>query len=412
MTKNIKKVLLIAYACEPNKTSEPGVGWNIGNQISQSYETFILTRANNSEPIESANNSKITFLFFDLPFVFTSLKSKVPLGTQLYYALWQWGAYHYAKNYFKKHNENIDLVHHLNFAASWIAPPGYLFKQPFVWGPIGGGDIVPMRFLKQMRSTAIIQELIYSLTNKLSKISIFSFFTRKKASAILFRTESIATTFSKNKDTIYKSISETAMVDENLNYRPKVHSKNIQVICVGRMNYWKGFIYAVKGFHYYLNDGGKGTLELYGEGTEKDEIEKYIKANRLENSIFVRGFVDNMEIKKKMEHSNILLHPSFREGGSWSIMEAMSYGLPVICLNTSGPKDMVTESGGILIAFDSPIQVCEDIGKGLLELSKNKEKYLQLSSNAHNRILNEYSWSRRKDQISEVYQDILSTVDK
>lgn len=406
MTK-IKTVLLITYACEPNETSEPGVGWNMSEQISQSYTTFALTRANNRKPIEAVEKSSITFLYYDLPKLLMILKKKLPLGTQLYYALWQWGAYFYAKRYFKKSKIKLDLVHHLNFAASWIAPPGYLFKLPFVWGPIGGGDTVPMHFLKQMSFKSLAQEIIYSLTNNVSKISIFSFFTRRKASAILFRTQSISDTFSSSKNTIYKTISETATTGTHLTYKAKVHTENIHAICVGRMNYWKGYIFAVKGFHEFLKAGGHGKLELFGEGTEKDDIYAYIKANDLEDHIFIRGFVSNVEIKKKMEGSDVLLHPSFREGGSWSIMEAMSYGLPVICLDTSGPKDMVTKEAGILIAIHTPEQVSEDIGKGLLELSKNQTKYLKLSTNAHNRIRNEYNWSRRKDQISEVYENVI-----
>ena len=105
-----------------------------------------------------------------------------------------------------------------------------------------------------------------------------------------------------------------------------------------------------------------------------------------------------------MVESNVLIHPSFREGGSWSIMEAMSYGLPVICLDTSGPKDMVTKKCGMLISLKSTQSISEQISDGLLELSGNKEMYLELSSNAQKRILKEYTWNRRREQISQVYE--------
>ncbi|TMM58204.1 glycosyltransferase family 4 protein [Maribacter algarum] len=406
---NTKRVLLIAYACEPDKTSEPGVGWNMGNHISKAYDTIILTRANNRAVIESKQAGNVEFIYYDLPSFFTSLKKRLPLGTQIYYALWQWGAYFYVNKFMKSYSRPIDLVHHLNFAISWIAPPGYLLKQPFVWGPIGGGDTVPMRFLKNMGFGAVLQELIYTTVNQINRISIFSFFTRKKADAILFRTQSSARTFPKRKSTIYETISETAMPAFSFKNHPKKnHSKNIKAICVGRMNYWKGFLYAVKGFHRFLEAGGSGTLELFGDGKEMSSIEKYINKNKLENSIFVRGFVDNAKIKMKMVESDVLIHPSFREGGSWSIMEAMSYGLPIICLDTSGPKDMVTENCGLLIDLKSSKMICEQIGDGLMELSHNEKKYLDLSTNAQKRIMTEYTWVRRKEQICHIYEDVLN----
>ena len=56
----------------------------------------------------------------------------------------------------------------------------------------------------------------------------------------------------------------------------------------------------------------------------------------------------------ELKNSHVLIHPSFREGGSWSIMESMFYGNPVICFDTSGPKDMGTSETGILVDLDNP----------------------------------------------------------
>ena len=38
------KVLLSAYACEPNKGSEPGVGWNWAKHLAEKYEIYVITR--------------------------------------------------------------------------------------------------------------------------------------------------------------------------------------------------------------------------------------------------------------------------------------------------------------------------------------------------------------------------------
>ena len=48
------KVLLSAYACEPNKGSEPGVGWNWAIEIARlGHKVWVLTRANNQPSIDS-----------------------------------------------------------------------------------------------------------------------------------------------------------------------------------------------------------------------------------------------------------------------------------------------------------------------------------------------------------------------
>jgi len=50
------KVLVSAYACEPHKGSEPGVGWNWVKQIARFHEVWVITRANNKEKIEEELN--------------------------------------------------------------------------------------------------------------------------------------------------------------------------------------------------------------------------------------------------------------------------------------------------------------------------------------------------------------------
>ena len=403
---NKRKTLIIAYACEPNQTSEPGVGWFFTQEISKSINTTVLTRRNNKSIIEKEETNNINFIYYDLPSFFTKIKKKLPLGTQLYYFLWQWGAYFYLRNFIKKSNFNFDIIHHLNFSISWLTPPSFLLNSPLVWGPIGGGDFIPLQFLRRMKFISILNECFYYLINQLNKFSPFSFLIRKSMSALIFRTESAKKSYNfKKKDIIYGVISETAF-SGNIFKKEKLDSSFINAICVGRMTYWKGFLLAVKGFHMFLDNGGNGRLELYGNGPEFKVIEDYIKKNHLEKKILLKGFVDNDVINESLKKSTILIHPSFRDGGSWSVMEAMSNGLPVICLDTSGIKDMVSEECGILIDLISPKQVIKDIKEGLHMLQNSPIIYRKMSNNAQNRIKTEYNWTKRGDQIMSVYDKI------
>ena len=41
------KVFIIAYACDPNRQSEPGLGWNISREIARRHEVTLVTREKN-----------------------------------------------------------------------------------------------------------------------------------------------------------------------------------------------------------------------------------------------------------------------------------------------------------------------------------------------------------------------------
>src|SRR5579862_6646539 len=95
------KILLSAYACEPDKGSEPGVGWNWALAlVRRGYEVHVLTRTNNREAIERHGKElspALHFHFFDLPERARFWKYW-PGGIYLYYLLWQIGAARVAAN--------------------------------------------------------------------------------------------------------------------------------------------------------------------------------------------------------------------------------------------------------------------------------------------------------------------------
>ena len=52
MVKRLK-VLMSAYACEPGKGSEPGVGWTVAREMARHHDIWVITRANNRPVIEA-----------------------------------------------------------------------------------------------------------------------------------------------------------------------------------------------------------------------------------------------------------------------------------------------------------------------------------------------------------------------
>lgn len=404
-------ILLIAYACEPNKTSEPGVGWNFSREISSFdmvRQVTIITRTNNQKNIEFQNeNREIIYIYYDLAKPFLFIKKKIPMGIQIYYILWQFGAYLRARKLIKKEKKTYDLLHHLTFGVSKISPPAFLLDIPFIWGPIGGGDKIPWAFLKEGSLKNKIEEFIYVSIHKLSYLSPFGYLTRRKAKAIMFRTRSTRENFPNNGCQNRVIICETAFTP-NLEYQVKKVEGQLYVVCIGRLMFGKGYIYALKGFHSFLNNGGNGKLAFFGMGTEEKKLKAYVSKFALEDSVIFHGFVSNEMVHKELLEAHVLLHPSFREGGSWSIIEAMSYGIPVISLDLSGPKDMVTSKSGIKIKANSSNQVVFDIAKGLKRLNEDSKYFEELSKNAYLRVKNEYSWEQRSRQLKKIYEEVLN----
>ena len=90
----MKTILISAYACEPLKGSEQGVGWNWVLQIAKSNYVHVITRTNNKEFIElhlpQSVDHNITFHYYDTHKTIKNLKNKAK-GLYFYYLFWQIG---------------------------------------------------------------------------------------------------------------------------------------------------------------------------------------------------------------------------------------------------------------------------------------------------------------------------------
>src|SRR5579864_6502517 len=141
------KVLMSAYAFEPERGSEPGVGWNWVQQIGKSEKVWVITKANNRRTIESALAKEplpnVHFVYFDLP-RWASFWKRGLRGIHAYYYLWQLGAYLVARRLHRQ--VGFDLVHHVTFVNYWMPSFLVLLPVPFLWGPVGGGESAPRAF--------------------------------------------------------------------------------------------------------------------------------------------------------------------------------------------------------------------------------------------------------------------------
>ena len=405
-------ILLIAYACEPDATSEPGVGWHISLELARYAEVCVVTRANNRKLIESAAATlpkelaeRLHWIYVDLPGPFIWAKKRLPLGIQAYYTLWQWAAYLAGRRVLDR--QRIDLVHHLTFGVVWLAPVACLLPRPFVWGPIGGGDCVPAAIMRREPLRARIQEMFYqALSRVVPTVSPMGWLTRQRAAAIIFRTRSSERHTHRSFHHGRHIMCETAS-DARLLTRRDLARVGIRAVCSGRMEYWKCFRYAVEGFHEFLKNGGQGKLVVLGDGPQFTVIRDYITRHHLEERIELRGCVSFEEGQKVLDTSNILIHPSFRDGGSWSILEAMSKGLAVICTNTSGPADMIDDTCGIKLNATTPAELRHGVATALLEFQNSPEMLSQMGDAARKRVDIHYRWSQRGKEILSIYHSVL-----
>lgn len=394
------KIFVIAFACEPGRTSEPGVGWNIVGELAKRHELIVLTRKNNRAVIETylaghpedARNH-VRFAYLELPEWFHKLKKRIPCGIQLYQELWHWKAARTYRTEFKK----FDIVHHLTFGSIFFTPWAAKYADKFFWGPIGGASgAMESAFLRNEDLKSRIAETVYRF------VAWYSYHPfpwvkecRKRCTAVLFRTSELAEKAKRLFNGVVGVQGEGAYSGE---VKPRGYIKEkhqLKVMCVGRLIPLKGVKYAIEAARSY-------ELHIYGDGPLRKKLERHSSA--LGSKVVFHGNVPNAEVLKALASSDVLIHPSFREGVSWTILEAMARGVPVVCQDRAGMKDVVVGECGIRVAAKSPTDLVNGFAVALRTYYEHPELVAKHGRNAQERVKSVFVWKRIVDSIDETYR--------
>lgn len=406
----MKSILASAYAINPYKGSEDGMGWNFTLQIARYQKLIIITRENNQEAIdkfilENPNElyKNIQFLYYDLPYHLRFWK-KGQRGAMLYYVLWQKGIV----NFIKKQNIEYDILHNLNFHNDWT--PSFLWKldKPMVWGPIGHHPQLPK---------GITNNLTYKEQKKeVLKNNIKKYFWQK--SSALRKTIEKSDHILCMNSTVENVLNLTgkqhsimpSVASEDLGYNINTKStKGLKVISVGRFVPLKGFDLTIKAFAKFysqLQEDEKQTSELIlvGDGPEKENYKKLVEHLEISQKVTFIPWINRTDLLELYKTVDVFLFPS-HEGAGMVVSEAMSFGLPVVCLDNCGPGEFIGQNAGLKVKFTTVEDTTLKLGKALTKLN-NLLTYDQLSAGARNRYEKNFNWHVRGEQLKNIYANL------
>lgn len=151
------------------------------------------------------------------------------------------------------------------------------------------------------------------------------------------------------------------------------------VLCVSRLDiYDKGIDSLIK-LADELPD--EWVLKLVGTGDDAQlmQLDNLIAKMKNRNKLLFVGPKDTDELAEIYQKSSIFISPALYEGFGLTLVEAMSYGLPIVTFETSGARE-ITEGGifGILVKDFSVEKIITECLK-LIKNENDLQKYSELS---------------------------------
>ncbi len=109
-------------------------------------------------------------------------------------------------------------------------------------------------------------------------------------------------------------------------------------ICVGRLTPLKNYPRLIEALRR-LADRPEWSLDIWGEGEARSEVEQAIASSGLGHRILLRGYSD--AVHAEMLRASALILPSLSEGMPNVLIEAMALSLPVIAADIEGVREVL-----------------------------------------------------------------------
>jgi L-malate glycosyltransferase len=117
-------------------------------------------------------------------------------------------------------------------------------------------------------------------------------------------------------------------------------------VAVGGLRPIKGFDLLLRAFSKaFPNPNDAVRLRVCGEGAERGNLQKLIKALGLESQVVLLGSCSRMRICRELEDCNVFISSSWTETFGVSVTEALAAGRPVVATRSGGPEDTVGDHG-------------------------------------------------------------------
>ena len=171
---------------------------------------------------------------------------------------------------------------------------------------------------------------------------------------------------------------------------------SIQILYLAHMMKDKGYLEALE--LAYVNKNKNIHFNFAGswkDSNSKKEFFAYIKKHKLEKTITYHGFVSGKQKEELLKNTNILLYPSKNEAFGLAIIEALSYGVPVLATNEGSISYILDNKSGIVI---SNLEELQDAFEKIVANFVNKKtaKYCR------ERYLNNFSLEQFENNLTNI----------
>lgn len=301
------------------------------------------------------------------------------------------------KAYFLIRKKKVDIIHaHTGWAILYAYFLARITKTPLVATPHGH----PYGYYEY----TIKRPLPFLFINLIKLIANRIF---PKADALVVFTDDDKENLLKHTRTLFNNlrIIETGVKLPAMQKRKSFADRKIKILYVGRLTASKGvdrLIMSLTKLEKHLL--ARIHVDVVGSGEDEVKLRRLCSRHKLDERVTFHGFIEHAKIHRFYQNADIFLFPSFVEGFSLALLEAMSYGLACVVNDYGLPFD---RDEILLTANNDP----ETIAGALTKLLASPELIPEYGRRARDTIERKYSLPIFARKYIELYEEKANRAD-
>jgi glycosyltransferase involved in cell wall biosynthesis len=178
----------------------------------------------------------------------------------------------------------------------------------------------------------------------------------------------------------------------------------LHVVCVARLIERKGQHHLIEAVKRICDADVDVLLSLVGTGDSKREYENLACSLGIQARVRFLGYISRDEISDCYKTAHIFVLPSYNEGMSLAVLEAMAAGLPVVVTRTGGTAELVEQGvNGYIFDWGD----VDTLSGQLLNLARNRDLARRMGAASRARAV-DYSWPAIAERFLHLFYNQVS----
>lgn len=399
---HVAKLLLIAPTVDGTDVGEAWVAFQWASRLAVRHDVTLLTYAKRGAPRASEQLSGLSVVEWTEPPLlgrYERLNSMLKPGYVAFFArarAWIRQA--------QRAGEVFDVAHQALPVAMRYPTPLLGSGVPYVIGPVGGSLPTPPGFLADADTAPWFSRLRGLDQWRLHHDPLLRR-TFSEAACVLGIAPYVREHLAGISLHRFEVLSETALEELPPLVSRSGRTGPVRLLFVGRLIRTKGVRDLVRAL-LHLPDCDV-TLDIVGDGYEREPLTALVEGQGLSERVRLHGRLRRAEIDGLYRSADVFVFPSFREAGGNVVLEAMSFGLPLVVADVGGPGSATDDSCALRLRPSDPETYAADIAQAIRRLASDEPMRLLMGERARERAERTALWSHRVDAVSEIYEEVV-----